>query len=129
VFAADRASKTFVVGESREGLPAWVEHVPIGTVGEPGLADKAALAALLALFEARGYHSVLVEGGRSLWNLFLSSGKWDRLFILTAPKVFPEGDRWDADLARDWGKSLKFRNLTPFGSDFLTEFGRSDSEE
>jgi diaminohydroxyphosphoribosylaminopyrimidine deaminase/5-amino-6-(5-phosphoribosylamino)uracil reductase len=144
VFASDRASKTFVVGESREGLPAWVEHVPIGTAGGPGPtggsigdagspegtpADQAALAALLALFEARGYHSVLVEGGRSLWKLFLTSGKWDRLFVLTAPKVFPEGERWDADLGRDWGKSLKFRNLTPFGSDFLTEFGRSDSEE
>jgi diaminohydroxyphosphoribosylaminopyrimidine deaminase/5-amino-6-(5-phosphoribosylamino)uracil reductase len=147
VFAPERASKTVVVGESREGLPAWVEHVPIGTAGESGSAvgstgdavppagtpagspeDRAALAALLALFDVRGYHSVLVEGGRSLWKLFLSSGKWDRLFILTAPKVFPEGERWDTDLGRDWGKSLKFRNLTPFGSDFLTEFGRSDSE-
>ncbi|MDB5104549.1 MAG: riboflavin biosynthesis protein RibD [Fibrobacteres bacterium] len=123
LFSEGRAARTVVLGESGEGLPPWVEHVPLRPTG-----DKAdVLAALSALFDTRGYHSVLIEGGRDLWSLFLNSGKWDRLYILTAPKILPKGDKWDAGLDQDWGNSLKFRNLTPFGSDFLTEFGRAES--
>ncbi|MDB5049960.1 MAG: riboflavin biosynthesis protein RibD [Fibrobacteres bacterium] len=125
IFSKDRNAKTLVLGESGAGLPAWVEHV--AAEGAPSASDP--LASLLALFDKRGYHSVLIEGGRELWTLFLQSGKWDKLYVLTAPQIFPEGDRWDTGLARDWGKSLKFRNLTPFGSDFLTEFGHCEPEE
>lgn len=132
VFSPDRTAKTLVVGESGAGLPAWVEHVPVAASASNGsgaASGEAVLAALLALFEARGYHSVLVEGGRDLWGLFLGAEKWDKLFILTAPQVYPQGERWDLKLDQDWGKSLKFRNLTPFGSDFLMEFGHSESQE
>ena len=69
----------------------------------------------------------MIKSGSELWALFLNAGLWDSLFVLTAPAIFSQGDRWDAGLGQDWGKSLKFRNLTPFGSDFLTEFGRSES--
>ncbi len=123
LFAKGRGAKTTVVGETRQGLPEWVDHLQ--TKEFAGKSDI--LAALSGLFEQRGYHSVLIEGGSELWALFLNAGLWDTLFVLTAPAIFSEGDRWDAGLGQDWGKSLKFRNLTPFGSDFLTEFGRSES--
>jgi diaminohydroxyphosphoribosylaminopyrimidine deaminase/5-amino-6-(5-phosphoribosylamino)uracil reductase len=123
LFMQGRASKTVVIGESGDGLPPWVEHVSLGE-----FTPKAdALAALSALFAKRGYHSVLVEGGRELWSLFLNADMADELFIISAPRFLPEGERWDAGLTRDWGKSLKFRNLTRLGSDFLSEFGRSGS--
>jgi diaminohydroxyphosphoribosylaminopyrimidine deaminase / 5-amino-6-(5-phosphoribosylamino)uracil reductase len=123
LFARDRGAKTTVVSEIREGLPAWVDHVPTQEFAD----KKDILKALLALFDQRGYHSVLVEGGSEVWALFLNAGLWDSLFILTAPTIFSEGDRWDAGLGEAWGKSLKFRNLASLGNDFLTEFGRSES--
>jgi diaminohydroxyphosphoribosylaminopyrimidine deaminase / 5-amino-6-(5-phosphoribosylamino)uracil reductase len=123
LFARDRGAKTTVVSEIREGLPAWVDHVPTKEFAD----KKDILKALLALFDQRGYHSVLVEGGSEVWALFLNAGLWDSLFILTAPTIFSEGDRWDAGLGEAWGKSLKFRNLASLGNDFLTEFGRSES--
>ncbi len=124
LFARGREAKTIVVGETRQGLPEWVEHVPTKEFAE----KSDILAVLLDLFIRKGYHSVLVEGGSELWALFLNAGLWDSLFILTAPAVFTQGDRWDAGLGQDWGKSLKFRKLSPFGSDFLAEFGRSESD-
>lgn len=123
LFAAGRASKTVVVGAATEGLPPHVDHFRI-----PEFASKAeVLDGIAALFAQRGYHSVLVEGGRELWSLFLNSGKADTLYVLTAPRFLPQGDRWDAGLGQDWGKSFKFRNLTRFGSDFLAEFGQSEA--
>ena len=130
VFSRERAAKTIVLSGSAEGLPAWVEHAVL----EPGsgkqpLSGTDTVAALLALFGNRGYHSVLIEGGPELWALFLNAGVWDRLYVMTAPKILPQGERWDTVLDQAWGKSLKFRNLTAFGNDFLTEFGRSESRE
>jgi diaminohydroxyphosphoribosylaminopyrimidine deaminase/5-amino-6-(5-phosphoribosylamino)uracil reductase len=124
LFAKNRGAKTTVVSETRLGLPVWVDHVPTKEFSD----KNGILKAILGLFEQRGYHSVLVEGGSEMWALFLNAGLWDSLFILTAPSVFSQGDRWDAGLGQDWGKSLKFRKLTPFGSDFLTEFGRTESD-
>jgi diaminohydroxyphosphoribosylaminopyrimidine deaminase/5-amino-6-(5-phosphoribosylamino)uracil reductase len=122
LFASGRSSKTLVIGESGEGLPEWVEHVKLGE-----FTPKAeAMAAILALFAKRGYHSVLVEGGKELWALFLNADLADELCIITAPRFLPLGERWDAGLSQDWGNSLKFRNLTRFGSDFLAEFERSE---
>jgi diaminohydroxyphosphoribosylaminopyrimidine deaminase/5-amino-6-(5-phosphoribosylamino)uracil reductase len=123
LFAKHRGAKTTVVAETRHGLPDWVDHVPTKEFTD----KNGILKAILGLFEQRGYHTVLVEGGSEMWALFLNAGLWDSLFILTAPSVFSQGDRWDAGLGQDWGKSLKFRKLTPFGSDFLTEFGRTES--
>jgi diaminohydroxyphosphoribosylaminopyrimidine deaminase/5-amino-6-(5-phosphoribosylamino)uracil reductase len=123
LFATGRASKTVVVGAATEGLPPHVDHFHI-----PEFASKAeVLDGIAALFAQRGYHSVLVEGGRELWSLFLNSGKADTLYVMTAPRFLPQGDRWDAGLGQDWGKSFKFRNLTRFGSDFLAEFGQSEA--
>jgi diaminohydroxyphosphoribosylaminopyrimidine deaminase/5-amino-6-(5-phosphoribosylamino)uracil reductase len=125
LFAPDRAAKTVVVGASAEGLPPHVDHFRLGeTASGTGL-----LEGLAALFAQRAYHSVLIEGGRELWSLFLNAGKADALYVLTAPRFLPQGERWDAGLVPDFGKALGFRNLTRFGNDFLAEFGRSEAAE
>lgn len=123
LFAQGRSAKTLVAGQSREGLPPWVDHFQV----EANRPAKETVAALMSLFDQRGYHSVLVEGGREIWALFLNAGICDSLFILTAPKLLPGGEKWDSELGQDWGKSLNFHNLTALGSDFLTEFGCPDS--
>jgi len=142
LFAKGRPAKTVVVCESDRDLPRWVDRVllsPTSTKRRIPLQEKTSqsasktrdkdrvLATLLALFKDRGYHSVMVEGGRELWSLFLNAGLWDSLYILTAPIVLPEGERWDAELAQDWGKSLKFRNFASFGRDYWVDFGNSES--
>jgi diaminohydroxyphosphoribosylaminopyrimidine deaminase/5-amino-6-(5-phosphoribosylamino)uracil reductase len=125
LLAAGRSSKTVVISESAEGLPPHVDHVRLGEfTSKTGVLDG-----LAALFAERGYHSVLVEGGRELWSLFLNAGKTDSLYIMTAPRFLPQGDRWDDGLGADFGKSLKFRNLTRFGNDFIAEFGRAEAAE
>lgn len=123
LLAPDRGAKTVVVGASSAGLPSHVDHFHLDEFAT----RERALEVLDALFAQRGYHSVLVEGGRELWSLFLNAGRADALCILTAPVFLPHGDRWDMQLAADWGKSLKFRNLSRFGSDFLAEFIHADT--
>ena len=115
-----RKAKTLVLSELSEGLPAWVDRAEIRGEG------KELIASLLAVLKGRGYHSVLVEGGREVWSVFLNAGLWDRLYILTAPKVMPEGERWDVHLAKDWGKPLKFRKFSSLGEDYLAEFGNAE---
>src|SRR5690606_13552012 len=130
LFARGGPAKTWVAGPGREGLPTWVEHFPMEANRTGKEADRPAketVAALLSLFEQRGYHAVLVEGGREVWALFLKAGICDSLFILTAPKLLPGGEKWDSGLGQHWGKSLNFHNLTALGNDFLAEFGCPDS--
>lgn len=123
LFAADRPSKTVVVGAGTAGLPPHVDHFHLDERASPA----EVVQVLAALFAQRGYHSVLIEGGRDLWAPYLSMGKADALYLLTAPKFLPQGERWDAGLSQDWGKSLKFRNFNRFGNDFLAEFGRAEA--
>jgi diaminohydroxyphosphoribosylaminopyrimidine deaminase / 5-amino-6-(5-phosphoribosylamino)uracil reductase len=120
LFARDRKAKTLVLSVQAEPLPPWVEQDRVHGEG------KQAVEGILAAFKARGYHSVLVEGGPKVWALFLDTGLWDRLCLITAPVALPEGQRWDADLSRGWGKSLKFRKFSSLGEDYLAEFGRSE---
>lgn len=120
LFAEGRKSKTLVLSLDLEILPPWIAQDRIRGEG------KQAVDGILEAFKARGYHSVLVEGGPQVWSLFLDSGVWDRLFIVTAPRVLPEGERWDRDLSKGWGKSLKFRKFSSLGEDYLAEFGRSE---
>jgi diaminohydroxyphosphoribosylaminopyrimidine deaminase/5-amino-6-(5-phosphoribosylamino)uracil reductase len=119
LFAKNRRAKSVVVSQTGKGLPKWVDWAP--------LANISALSALFALFDQRGYHSVLVEGGPEIWALFLNANLWDTLYIATAPSLMPQGQRWDAHLPQDWGKSLKFRNFASFENDFWAEFGNSNS--
>jgi diaminohydroxyphosphoribosylaminopyrimidine deaminase / 5-amino-6-(5-phosphoribosylamino)uracil reductase len=120
LFAEERKARTWVLSEKFESLPPWVGQERIRGEG------KAAVEGMLEVFRARGYHSVLVEGGPKVWSLFLNAGLWDRLYVLTAPKILPEGERWDLDLSKGWGKSLKFRKFSSLGEDYLAEFGRSE---
>ncbi|HLP40075.1 MAG TPA: bifunctional diaminohydroxyphosphoribosylaminopyrimidine deaminase/5-amino-6-(5-phosphoribosylamino)uracil reductase RibD [Fibrobacteria bacterium] len=121
LFAEGRKAKTVVLSREMGSLPPWVDRAQV--MGE----GRETLESLLVVFKERGYHSVLIEGGREVWSLFLDAGLWDRLYIVTAPKVFPEGERWDLGLPKTWGKSLKFRKFTSLGEDCLAEFGRSES--
>ena len=121
VFAQERKAKTVVLAEAWGGLPDWVEK------WEARGDAKATLEAILSCFRDRGYHSVLIEGGREVWSLFLNAGLWDHLYVITAPVVYPEGERWDANLSKHWGKSLKFRKFSSLGDDYLAEFGQTDS--
>lgn len=127
LFKPGRAAKTIVVSETAEGLPAEAEHFPSG--GD-------VTSALRTLFGKKGYHSVLVEGGREIWSLFFAAGLCDGLYVLTAPKLLPEGERWDSRPAGvsspirgpgGFGSPFKFRKFTPLGNDFLAEFERADS--
>ena len=120
LFAEERKAKTVVLSRDFAGLPPWVGQERIGGDG------KQAVEGILDLFKTRGYHSVLVEGGPKVWSLFLNTGVWDRLYLVTAPKILPEGERWDLELAKGWGKSLKFRKFSSLGEDYLAEFGRSE---
>ncbi len=139
VFAKGRKSATVVLSEKFSQLPPWIDKNILAKSDLKGASREASkgaikarptgnqtIEALLQLFKTRGYHSVLIEGGPALWALFLNSGVWDSLFIATAPIVLPQGERWDRLMAKDWGKSLKFRNFATFGKDFLAEFGNSE---
>jgi diaminohydroxyphosphoribosylaminopyrimidine deaminase/5-amino-6-(5-phosphoribosylamino)uracil reductase len=120
LFAQDRKAKTLVLSAERETLPPWIDQERVHGEG------KQAMEGILAVFKARGYHSVLVEGGPKVWSLFLDTGVWDSLFLVTAPRILPAGERWDTELSEGWGKSLKFRKFSSLGEDYLAEFGRSE---
>ena len=129
LFAAGRKAKTHVLCERDPGLPEGVKphllgaaHLP-GNMGGP---NAPILVGMQDFFKEQGYHSILVEGGAGIWKLFLEAGLWDRLFILTAPKLLPEGERWDAALAPGWASSLKLRKFSCLGEDYLTEFAQAD---
>lgn len=121
LFQEGRKARTVILSDTWEPLPPWVDQERIRGEG------KAALEAILSFFKGRGYHSVLVEGGREIWSMFLNAGLWDRLYIVTAPKVLPEGERWDSLLSKDWGERVRFRGFSSLGNDYLAEFGRSES--
>ena len=69
-------------GAPRPTLP--VEQYIVPLVQEP-------LSAALGELHRRGINSVLVEGGATLLNAFLSSGLWDEARVFTAPVVFGSG--------------------------------------
>lgn len=121
LLAENRSAKTLVLGGGRAGLPTWVDHGYL----DGKLTGADAVRGILDCFEVRGYHSVLVEGGPEVWSLFLNSGLCDTLYILTAPRILPQGERWDAALNKEWAKGWEFRKSLPLGEDILMEFERS----
>lgn len=138
LFAKNRKAKTWVMSYSRAGVPSGVEWVQLpvpaaktsrqsATASARTPSALSTLSTLLAFFAQRGYHSVLVEGGPEIWAHFINAGIWDTLYIATAPEIMPEGQRWDAQLPLDWGKSLKFRNFASFENDYWAEFGNSNA--
>jgi diaminohydroxyphosphoribosylaminopyrimidine deaminase/5-amino-6-(5-phosphoribosylamino)uracil reductase len=118
VFRRQRAAASVIVSpHAPQNLPGWVEHARLS--GRKALARE-----LLDVFRDRGYHEVLVEGGRGVWSPFLNAGLCDILHLVTAPVLLPRGEEWGKDLRPAWVKPLEFHRFTPLGSDSLTEFRR-----
>lgn len=118
VFSRDRVAQTVVVSPQKpRNLPKWVDHA---TLPE----KKPLVRELLAVFADRGYHEVLVEGGRSVWTPFLNAGLCDELHLITAPVLLPGGEPWGKDLRPAWVKPLEFHRFTPLGPDILAGFRR-----
>jgi diaminohydroxyphosphoribosylaminopyrimidine deaminase/5-amino-6-(5-phosphoribosylamino)uracil reductase len=118
IFAPGRVSGTLWGSPHRpRDLPDHVGHFTVNADGSP-------TAALLDLFRQRGYHEVLVEGGRGVWAPFLNEGLCDKLALVTAPVRMPGGEAWGEGLHPGWVKPLEFHRFTPLGRDTLTEFAR-----
>jgi diaminohydroxyphosphoribosylaminopyrimidine deaminase/5-amino-6-(5-phosphoribosylamino)uracil reductase len=132
LFAPDRASRTVVMTSAKgpfKELPSGTDavRIPAGKDGKP-LEDEALAAALMESFGQRNYHSILVEGGRSVWAPFLNAGLCDVFYLFTGSKLLSRGERWDAALRSGWAKNLEFHRFTALesddNSDVLTEFRR-----
>jgi diaminohydroxyphosphoribosylaminopyrimidine deaminase / 5-amino-6-(5-phosphoribosylamino)uracil reductase len=120
VFSRGRESATVVLSpHANPILPLGAEHFRI-----PG--RRALARELLTAFHERGYHEVLVEGGRGVWAPFLDTGLCDELNIITAPILLPGGERWDGNLRPGWAKPLEFHRFAPLGRDYLAGFRRRD---
>ncbi len=118
VFARNRPSRTVVISPDPPlNLPAHVDLVRI-----PG--KRPLVRELLNVFADRGYHEILVEGGRAVWSPFLNGGLCDALHLVTAPALHPGGERWDEGLRAGWVKPLEFHRFTPLGPDVWAEFRR-----
>ena len=109
-----RFSSHFQVFDENRKPPALILSLP----------PKRLAYSMVRVFKEKGYHMVLLEGGRSVWTPFLNAGLCDTLYLFTSPKLFPKGDRWDENLKPGWVKSLEFHRFTPFGPDVLAEFRR-----
>jgi diaminohydroxyphosphoribosylaminopyrimidine deaminase/5-amino-6-(5-phosphoribosylamino)uracil reductase len=120
VFSRKRSAKTVLVSPKMPlNLPKWVDFAALDDSGDKAVAQK-----LMAVFAARGYHEVLIEGGRSVWAPFLNAELCDVLHLVTAPRLLPGGESWGKDLRPAWVKPLEFHRFTPLGPDILAEFRR-----
>lgn len=84
-FASD-GMRRLVVRSKPAALPDGIECVPIERDG-PLIAPQQIVAAL----HARGFKSMLVEGGAATLSAFLDSGALDRLHVLIAPVILGSG--------------------------------------
>ena len=60
--------------------------------------EKRKAESLMRFFRHKGYHMVLVEGGRAVWAPFLNAGLCDALYLFTSPKLLPNGEREEAEI-------------------------------
>ncbi len=118
LFSKNRGACTSILTPVKTNLPSHVQQISF----KPKKGDAAMAQALLKVFREKGYHSVLVEGGRSVWTPFLNSGLWDAFYLFTSPKFLPMGERWDRNLRSGWVKTLEFHRFTALGPDVLAEF-------
>lgn len=123
LLSPQRLGKVRVLGALHP--PSLPEHLAFTALPKStALSPKALVKNLLEDFRRRGYHLVVLEGGRGLWHPFLQAEAWDELWLFTAPRFLPRGESWSADLPRGWDKPLDFRSFTALGDDALTVFHR-----
>lgn len=125
VFAPGRRAATRIMAPRKpSNCPEWVDFMPLPA--SSGRRKDAAVSAraLLKALASRGYHEILVEGGRAVWTPFLEAGLCDELYVFTAPVLLPRGEAWAKELGPAWVKPLVFHRFTPLGRDSLTEFRR-----
>ena len=113
VFSKIRTTRTIVLSGIKHDLPNWVQQ-PLGTGSSPYLKARKVVNELGKL----NYHSVLVEGGTEIWRLFLKSGIWDELHVITSPAIFPKGQFAFQSLT-SWGSGAQFHNFAVLGKDIV----------
>jgi diaminohydroxyphosphoribosylaminopyrimidine deaminase / 5-amino-6-(5-phosphoribosylamino)uracil reductase len=138
LLSASKRKVRLIATKRPPSLPTGVHFtaLPGGLAGEKSLkedktstpsspaATRRLVRFLLEDFKARGYHLVVIEGGRGVWGPFLQEKAFDELWLFTSPQSFPDGERWNEGLPRNWDKSLVFRSFTPLGKDELTVYSR-----
>jgi riboflavin biosynthesis pyrimidine reductase len=115
VFTENRKSRTWLLSPFKPAhLPEYVGHQIIPNLGtaSPDLEAPSLVTPLMSFFQERGYHSVWLEGGRSLWGPFLEAKRLDALALWTSPKGLPEGEPWQSPAIRNCLKT--FRKFGPF---------------
>ena len=106
---------------SRSSQPQLAGVVPVETWPAPSFAD--AWLALLQKLGSLGCHRVLFEAGATMAGLLLSDSRlWNRIFLLTAPKLLGQGLAWSGSLPPTWKDSLRLSRFDLVSCDFLTEF-------
>ncbi len=102
-------------------LAAGAEGVPC-TIGPDGHLD---VHDLLGACQARGLHTVMVEGGPRVAASFLAAGVVDRWVQYLAPRVVGDGPSWPA-----WNQpataGLHLTAATPVGDDLRVIWDRRD---
>jgi len=84
---------------------------------------SAAWRALLAELGAQGFHRILLEAGAAMARMVLSEPwAWNRLLLLTAPKILGKGLDWKGGMAQGWNESLHLSRFELIGNDYLAEF-------
>jgi 5-amino-6-(5-phosphoribosylamino)uracil reductase/diaminohydroxyphosphoribosylaminopyrimidine deaminase/5-amino-6-(5-phosphoribosylamino)uracil reductase len=104
--------------DAARALGAAVWHLPYDTD------QRVHLAALLATLQARGVHSLMVEGGARLITSLLRERLVDRLVVCIAPKLLGPGIEAIGDLGirdLDHALALSDTRLTPAGPDFILD--------
>ncbi len=115
LLAGKREGRTVLLTPALKNTPQHAIHEVIPLKASAQIL----MQALETIFQSRGYHSILIEGGAEIWNLFLQTGHWDDLYLLTAPKFLPNGQCWHDKLAVDIGKHWVFDKFVPVGQDIL----------
>jgi len=117
----DQAAPTMVYSRLPQSALSGCEHVQLETWSAPEFAE--AWLGLLARLGAQGFHRVLFEAGAKMAKLLLEDPRFfNRLLLLTAPKLLGEGLPWERELVPTWKDGLHLSRFELVDCDFLTEF-------
>ena len=117
----DHAAPTLVYSKHPQTALSGCEQVQVETWSAPEFAE--AWLGLLARLGAQGFHRVLFEAGAKMAKLLLEDARlYNRLLLLTAPKLLGEGLPWERDIAPTWKDCLHLSRFELVDCDFLVEF-------